>query len=128
MTEENRLVFAYAYMMNNNLGLPKGLPGYFVGNPDAPIKGNWEGRNNLVYAASHAARKSRELSILVDMNFEGLAGDNEITLFGMTLLLQPIQEYPDRYQTVNELIERYLPGSKPINPDDWQKQATIRLR
>ena len=121
---EEKLVFAYAYMINNGLGLPKGLPGFFVGNQDAPIKGNFEGRNNLKYAAIHASRKSRELSTLVDMNFEGLARDD-----GMTLLLQPIQEYRANYKSVNELMKKYLPDStESVDPDGWYKHTTILIR
>ena len=121
---EHKLVFAYAYMMNNNLALPKGLPGYFVGNPDAPTKDNFEGNNNLKYAVIHASRKSLELSTLVDMNFEGLARDD-----GMTLLLQPIQEDAANYKSVDELMKKYLPDStESIGPEDWQKQATIIVR
>ena len=119
---ERKLVFAYAYMMNNNLGLPKGLPGYFVGNREEPFKGNWEGRNNLIFAAAKAAKKSSELSILVDMSFEGLAKDS-----GMTLLLQPIQEDPTKYKSVNELIKRYLFASTEfVDPEGYQKYAVIR--
>lgn len=112
MTEQ--LVFAYAYLMrfdgkmpdrlpNGDAELPVGIPGYFVGNPDKPTKGNFEGRNNLGHATAHAARKSRELSTLVDMNFEGVAMDN-----AMTLLLQPIQEDPNKYKSAEELAKTHL--------------------
>lgn len=123
MAEKNNLVFTYAYMMDNTLGLPKGLPGYFVGNPDAPTKGRWEGRNNLGYAVAKAAKESISLATLVDMNFEGLVRDS-----GMTLLLQPIQENPEDYQTVNQLIKKYLPDHKFINSDSWQRQSTIVIK
>ena len=120
---EKKLVFAYAYMLKNDLGLPKGLPGYFVGNHEEPFKGRWEGRNNWTYAVAKAAEESRDLSTFVDMNVEGLARDDR-----MVLLLQPTQEDPANYKSVNELIKKYLPDSAEIDPEGWQKQATIIFR
>ncbi|NQU79343.1 hypothetical protein HQ545_06270 [Candidatus Woesearchaeota archaeon] len=112
--EKNQLVFTYAYLVKMTpvelpkdivlMNVPDYLPGYFVGDPNNPCKGNFEGRNNLEWAVWKAAEKSRTLSTLVDMSYEGLAVDER-----MVLLLQPIQEDPNNYKTVEELAQKYLP-------------------
>lgn len=107
MAEENRLALLYGYLMHNELGLPEGLPCYFVGNPKKPSKGDLEfcvdSNKNLIRAVASAAQKSRELSVLVNMNFEGLARDRK-----MTLLLQPVQDDTADYKSVEELKSMYL--------------------
>ena len=107
MAKENGLALLYGYLMQNELGLPKKLPCYFVGNPREPSKGSLEfcvdSNKNLIHAVAEAAKESRELSVLVNMNFEGLARDRK-----MTLLLQPVQDNPDDYKSVEELARKYL--------------------
>ena len=103
------IVFTYAYLMafngklpdklpNGDTELPVGIPGYFVGDPKEPIKGNFEGTNNLTYALAKVAEHAP-----VEMNFEGLAIDDKVTL-----LLQPIQIDPKDYKTVDDLVETYM--------------------
>ena len=107
MAKENRIALLYGYLMHNELGLPDGLQCYFIGNPKEPSRGDLEfcvdSNKNLIHAVVEAAQKSRELSILVDMNFEGLARDRK-----MTLLLQPIQDDLNDYKSMEELMRMYM--------------------
>jgi len=107
MAKENGLALLYGYLMQNYLGFPKGLPCYFVGNPRKPSKGSLEfcvdSNKNLIHAVAEAAKESRELSVLVNMDFEGLARDRK-----MTLLLQPIQDDLNDYKSVKKLTRKYL--------------------
>lgn len=108
-----RLVFAYAYLMEFNgqmperlpegyTRLPVGIPGYFVGDPEEPAKGNFEGRNNYRFAYAKFLEKGPGAPV-IDLAFEGLARDH-----GITLLLQPLQDDPEKYKSVDELATMYL--------------------
>lgn len=76
----DRLVFAYAYLMefngqmpeglpNGDAELPVGIPGYFVGNPEEPTKGNFEGRNNYRFAYATFLEKGPDAPF-IDLAFE----------------------------------------------------------
>ncbi len=115
MTSENRLVLAYAYLMKFNGKMPDelpngdtellvGIPGYFVGSPEEPSRGNFEGRNNFRYALAKFFEKCHTTTFL-DLGFEGLVKDE-----GITLLLQPLQKDPNKYKSVDELAQLYLPN------------------
>ena len=111
----DRLIFAYGYLMefhgtlpkrlpNGDKELPTGIPGYFIGDPEHPAKGTFEGRNNLEWALRKLKEQSLDPDIVViDLDFEGLARDDTITL-----LLQPLQEDPKNYKTVEELTKSYF--------------------
>ena len=54
-------------------------------------------------ACAEAAKASEVFSIPVDMNYEGL-----IKTKAMTVLVQPIQENPRDYKSIEELVRTYL--------------------
>lgn len=87
---------------NGDTELPVGIPGYFVGNPEEPTKGNFEGLNNYRFAHAKFLEKGPDAQF-IDLAFEGVARDE-----GITLLLQPLQDDPSKYKSVEELAEIYF--------------------
>lgn len=115
-TTEKKLVFAFGYLMDYRYdpnadypgALPRGITsGYYVGFTTKSPGGSFRDIGSLKSACAEAAEASKVWSIPVDMNFEGLVRTKTLTV-----LLQPIEEDPENYKSVDELLQKYLPAMK----------------
>jgi len=112
MAEDNTLVLAYGYLIDycsdpnaDAFGVisDRVTPGYYVGSTTESPGGAFRDLNNLEAACAEAALACKVWSVPVDMNFEGFVKTKT-----MALLLQPIQENPADYKSVEELAQEYL--------------------
>ncbi|MBI2665484.1 hypothetical protein HYX12_02595 [Candidatus Woesearchaeota archaeon] len=113
MAEKHHLVLAYGYLVGlrhdpdaDAFGaVPTGITaGYYVGSTAVNPGGQFCDLGNLGIACATAAEASAAWDVLVDMNFEG-----PVRTKTMDLLLQPIQDNPANYKSVEELVDTYRP-------------------
>ncbi len=98
--EKVRVVFSFGYVNFDGMV----IPGYYVGfiGDKGNNEGNFAGLDRLIEACADAAAASKEFSVAIDMGFEGLVRTDR----GF-LLLQPIQENPRDYKSIEELMRIY---------------------
>jgi len=117
MKKEKRLVLARAFRITDEQLIAAGdcmAPiagtnyynldsGFFAGDPSSPSEGTYIPDVRKLYdIVRDCSRQCDELSTRVDMNYEGVASDE-----GLTLVLQPIHKVQSNDGRLAELMKQY---------------------